>query len=95
MHVVQVDVVNTKPVEALLQGLLAVLRGRVNITWTETLDGKLGGKEDVLAALGVQLEPFADEVLVVAVAVRRVPVDAANLPGAVEDFETIFVGTRR
>jgi DNA-binding transcriptional regulator LsrR (DeoR family) len=56
-------------------------------------DAELGGQENVGAALGVQLEPLADQGLAVAVAAGRVPVRVAELPGAVQKRQTLFVST--
>jgi hypothetical protein len=49
-------------------------------------NAKFGGQEDVGAAVWVQLEPLADEVFRVGVAVRCVPVGTANLPCPVQDL---------
>ena len=49
--------------------------------------------EDVLAAFGMHLEPLSDEVLVVAIDVCRIPVDAAYLPSPVQDLEAVFIGS--
>jgi len=56
-------------------------------------DAELGGQEDVGATLGVQLEPLSDQDLAVAVAVGCVPIRIAELPGAVQKRQTLFVIT--
>jgi hypothetical protein len=56
-------------------------------------DAELGGQEDVGATLGVQLEPLSDQDLVVAVAVGCIPIRIAELPGAVQKRQTLFVIT--
>lgn len=55
-------------------------------------DAELGAEEEVGAAVRVQAEPGADEVLAVAVGGRRVPEGGAEGPGAVEDGEAVLVG---
>lgn len=89
MGVVQVDVIDAHLLQTALEALVEELGAVIGAESPLALGGdgrlnaKLGGEEDVGATLRVKLEPLADEGLAVAVGVGRVPVGAAELPGAV------------
>lgn len=96
MHVEEIDLVDAEPAQALVDGLAAVLGGRVDVVRARVRvknEPELGGQEDVPAPLRVQLQPGPDGLFAVPVRRRRVPVRAAEFPGAVEEFETLFVGS--
>jgi hypothetical protein len=60
MHVIQVDRVQSQPLQTLFQSLLCVLGGRVHgHRLPVELTGKLGREEDLLAGRRVVLEVFA------------------------------------
>ncbi|KAI6768165.1 hypothetical protein HG530_006174 [Fusarium avenaceum] len=94
MHVVQINVVNAESLQAALDSLLHILRRSVN---HETLIAnpysKLRCQEDILTALRVQFEPLSDKVLAIAINISCIPVGTAEFPGAIEDLETIFIGS--
>ena len=73
VDVVQVNIGETQTLQRLLDGLSAVFWRRVHRQGSDPpfpglhADGELGGEEDVLALVGVRGEPFANEILAVAV----------------------------
>lgn len=94
--VVQVDGVDAETFQGFLAGCVDVF-GFVADAALAGLGvdevGEFGGEEDLLALSGVLLEPFAEEVLVVAVHVGGIPVSLAGLEDVVEELETLFVGS--
>lgn len=92
MHIVQINVIDAKSLQRTLNASPAVLRRRIgdDATLTPT-QGKLGRQEDIPAALGMELEPLADQVLAVAVDIGGVPVRLSEFPGAVKDLEAFLV----
>lgn len=100
MGVVEINVIDAHllqtALEAFAEELGAVVRREVPLTLVVDceFDAELSGQEDVGATLGMQLEPLSDQDLVVAVAVGCVPIRIAELPGAVQKRQTLFVVTR-
>ena len=96
MDIVEVDIVQSEPRQALLDGLPAVFGGRIYLDAgrVRALDSEseLGGKEDVTSSLRVDLEPLANNVLAVSICVGGVPVTAAYLPCAIKKLQAILVG---
>lgn len=91
VNVIQVKILHAEPLQALLDGLSGVLGGGINhklelpFLIGPAAEGELGGEENVLAALGVEGKPLAEEFFAVSVHVGRVPVCAADGPSMVEE----------
>jgi hypothetical protein len=75
VRIVQIDIVNSEPLQACLAGRLGVFRSAVDgslvgaIRLNLSRNTKFGGQEDIGTTLRVQLEPLADENLRVAVGI--------------------------
>lgn len=93
MHIIQVNVVDAEPLQALVGAFQDIFRGRVcDHAGILHLEAKLGREEDVGAALRVEPEPLAHDVFAVAIDVGSVPVCTAELPRAIENLEALLVG---
>lgn len=98
VYIIQIDVIDAQTSEAPLAGLHDVLRRAVDghikasVGPGREREAAFRREHNVPPALGVQLEPRREKVLVVAVDVAGVPVRAAELPGTVEQRETLGVG---
>ena len=93
MYIVEVDRVDAKALQAGLGTLPRIFWRGVDgdIAVRVPLEAKFGGQEDIAASLGVELQPFPDKILAVSVGISGVPVGASELPGTVQDLESLLV----
>lgn len=97
MNVVEINVVHSHLLQTALKtfvkelGTVVDREGPFALVGDCSLDAELGGQEDVGTTLGVQLEPFSNQDLVIAVSIGRVPVCIAELPGPVQKRQALFI----
>jgi hypothetical protein len=98
MDIEQIDTISLEALERDVAAFKAPLwrtvklNGHITLRVDHGLVRELGRKEDIVPALGMPSEPLSDKFLAVLVRGCRVPEYLAELPGAVEDFESFLVG---
>lgn len=98
MNVENVNIVGTELFQRLFTRRPTIFRGAVD----ENLDlavynlpakTKLGREENIMAALGMQRKPLANEHLAVSVSCGGIPEGRSQLPRTIEDLESFVIGS--